>query len=280
MKIHVYAHSIEPGRGGKPELAAALEGFRRHGLEPEVRAISKPGACDLAVCWGVKRRLVYASGRRTLVLERGYVGDRMKTWTSAGFDGLNGLADFRNKPCPDNGYRWNRHHADQMKPRHEQTAAKHVLIMGQVHGDASLRGLKPGLWAREVAAQLILNGHHVAYRPHPLWKSETGLPRVLQLPATMPFAEALDMAKWVVTFNSNAGVLSALAGVPTVAMDTLGGSMAHDVTTRNPLLRPLMPDRTDWAHRLAWAQWTTEELASGDMWEHLKGGMEAQRAVA
>jgi hypothetical protein len=273
MKINVYGNLTRESRIVSPEIMAMVEGLKRHGHEPNLLRVGQAAPCDLAVVWGVKRRREFLSGRRCLVLERGYVGDRMKTWTSAGFDGLNGLADFRNKPCPDAGERWNQHFASEMKPWREG-GGKYVLIMGQVHGDASLRGMRFALWARELAQKLQHKGHHVAFRPHPLFKMDLGLRPLKQLDPRAPMAEALAEAKWVVTFNSNAGVLSVLEGIPTVTLDLKGGSMAHAVTGHVAWDRPPTPDRTEWANRLAWTQWRAEELASGAAWEHLKGGVE------
>jgi hypothetical protein len=36
---------------------------------------------------------------------------------------------------------------------------------------------------------------------------------------------------------------------------------------RAPKLNPVLRER--WAHRLAWCQWTLEEIASGDAWDAL-----------
>ena len=95
-------------------------------------------------------------------------------------------------------------------------------------------------------------------------------PRIENLTGTMD--EALARAKWVVTYNSNAGVLATLAGIPTVTCHR--GAMAWEVTGHDPLVCPPQPDRTAWTNRLAWTQWTDEEIARGDAWDHLRVGME------
>src|SRR5687767_603789 len=97
MRVNVYLRNMTTTTGVSPHVLAAAEGFRRHGIEPAIHTPGDPQPCDLAVCWGVKKKPELASGRRALILERGYIGDRLGVWTSAGYDGLNGYADFCNQ---------------------------------------------------------------------------------------------------------------------------------------------------------------------------------------
>lgn len=267
MKVIFYMRQMRTLEGVSIQLLAAAEGMKRHGITPIMREPGQWGSCDLAVCWGVKRQPEMHSGRRALVLERGYVGDRMNTWTSAGYDGLNGMADFFNDKK--SAARWNKHHKAEMKPWREAKGDL-VVIMGQVPTDASLRGLNFNAWLRETAERLQRAGHRVGFRPHPNHRDTLHVRGVEQLTGTME--EALARAKWVVTYNSNSGVLAVLAGVPTVSCHR--GSMAWEMTGHDPYLMPPTPDRTAWASRLAWTQWSMEELRNGDFWDHLKQGMD------
>jgi hypothetical protein len=70
--------------------------------------------------------------RHYLVMERAYVADRF-TWTSLGFDGLNGRAKF--PQINDGGARWRKHFWPFLKPWKTQLS-KTAVIMGQVRGDA------------------------------------------------------------------------------------------------------------------------------------------------
>lgn len=272
MKVNVYMRDMTTRPGPSEELNAFAEGLRRHGLSPRIRSIGNPAKCDLAVVWGAKRRTEMATGRRFLVLERGYVGDRLTKWTSAGFDGLNGRADFQNGDIT-SPERWKDHHFGEMKPRQPPRKDGYVLILGQVPGDAAILGINFGAWARRVASELIRAGERVAYRPHPNFGTWCNVEGVIHLaPKEVSFDQALAGAKRVVAYNSNGSVLSVLAGIPTVTVDP--GAMAWGVTGHDPLVQPVLADRTLWASRLAWCQWTAEELAAGDAWDHLKGGME------
>lgn len=269
MRVNLYARQMHSEVGVSKQLVAFSKGLERHGIQAEVKLPGHAEKCDLAVCWGVKRRPEMLSGRRALILERGYFGDRMNVWTSAGYDGLNGFADFLNHGKDSARFDAN-YGPDFLKPWRASPKGNLVVIMGQVRGDASLRGMNIELWYRQVAERLQRCGHRVGFRAHPLFRS--AIPNAKCIALTGTLEEALARAKWVVTYNSNSGVEAVVAGVPTVACDP--GSMAWPMTGHDPAAEPPRPDRTAWAARMAWAQWTMEELANGDAWDHLKAGMD------
>lgn len=277
MKVNIYIRnqSARAGGGISPHLLDAREGFRRHGIEAQLVSPMNPQPCDLAVLWGFKKEACIASGRRALIMERGYVGDRMRVWTSIGYDGLNGKADFCNSGM--GAARWEKNFAQFMKPWRGNYDGQYVLVMGQVAGDASLRGVDIGHWYRETCRKISLAGHQVAFRPHPLYRRHLGLPHVAVL-LKGNLDDALSRAKWVVTYNSNSGVDSVLNGVPAVSCDR--GSMAYALTGHDPAMPPPMPDRSGWAANLAWTQWKREEILAGDFWGHLKVGMEGASEAA
>lgn len=123
-----------------------------------------------------------------------------------------------------------------------------------------------GEWLHRTAATLKHAGFQVSYRPHPL---EPGAfcPEDAVL-AEGSLDDALAAADLAVTFNSTAGVEAALAGVSVVALDE--GAMVWDVA-QHGILEPefsvYCPDRTVWADRLAWAQYSFDEVRSGFAWE-------------
>lgn len=238
---------------------AFAEGLRRHGWQAELSTVYRPA--DMVVFWGVRKQDCIAQQRRhgeVCVLERGYVGDRFQ-WTSVSFGGrLNGNAEFRgqiNDPS-----RWEKHFAGLMKPWRRQDG--YALIMGQVLSDMSMRGLAPlKVWA-QAADALRSSGWDVLFRPHPKDRRQTRLRGVSTALGSMD--TALGGAALVVTINSNAGVDAVLAGVPSVTLDE--GAMAWPVTSHE-VGDLVMPDRSAWAHALAWKQWLPEEMASGACWE-------------
>lgn len=277
MKIVIYA----PRQGHQlrhADLFAA--GLKRHGIaaarQPSHCAID----CDLAVFWGHRQTGVmarqHATGGRYLVMERGYLGDRL-AWTSLGYDGLNGRADFCLPDAVD-PERFRRHHAPAMRDWALPGDGRYALLLGQVPTDAALRGVDFLDWCRRAAAEIQAEtGLDVVFRPHPLARHALPVAGTRILAGARSdgtLAAALEGAALAVTWNSNSGVDAVLAGVPTVTMDR--GAMAWPVAAHaiGPAALMQRPDRTDWAARLAWCQWTADEIGNGDAWDRLKIGME------
>lgn len=272
MKVAVFhwqQHAI-------PHLNAFVAGLRRHGIEPECRNLSLlRGAADvdadLAVCWGYRAdgliRRQKETGRHLLVLERGYVGDRMQ-WTSTRFDGLNGRGWC--PPAPDSGERFERYFS--MKPW-DTTTGDLVLLVGQVRWDTATANVDLPAWYTDMVAQArhFWGYLPLVFRPHPNINGRHD--RVSGVPVLRgELDDALERAALVITWNSNVGVLAALAGCPVIAMDE--GSMAWPVASQQMAI-VRTPDRSRWAADLAWSQWRLDELADGLAWEHLASGLES-----
>lgn len=235
------------------------EGLKRRGWSVETSTSWKPA--HLAVLWGVRNRQAIdqqlMNGGEVCILERGYLGDRME-WTSVSFGGgLNGRGRFVMPGGVERDLtRFQEIHPAGCQPW-KWPPRRSAVIMGQVPGDQSIKGLNFAKWVQEVGTRLKHAGWHVSFRPHP--------GAVQNMAGSFPVAvgknltEALAMTDLAVTFNSNSGVDAVLAGVPTVAMDE--GSMVRAVAAHD--IAVVTPDRTEWAARLAWCQYSREELASG-----------------
>lgn len=250
---HVYA---------APRLDAFAEGLERHGITAD----ASPGDCDLLVVWGVaSNRLLIEQqrkqGRDVLVMEHGYLGDRTE-FTSCGFNGLNGHADFAVNQMPDDRFNV---HKKLLKPWRKKGSGKYAVIMGQVPGDAALAGVDFKSWVHETADWFAINMPDIptVYRQHPNGRFRIETPELAG-----ELSSCLLRAEMVVTWNSNSGVDAALAGVPTIAIDA--GSMARDVAAHDLTISPPRPDRKEWLNNLSYCQWTTAEIARGDTWDHLK----------
>ena len=112
-------------------------------------------------------------------------------------------------------------------------------------------------------------GYEPVFRPHPRYPQQ--FVKFNRLNGSL--SEALGLAKMVVTYNSNSGVDAVLAGVPTVTYDE--GAMAWDVTSHN-VGYLVTPERNEWCYRMAYTQWSPEEISNGEAWEHLKGVIQWQ----
>lgn len=243
---------------------AFAEGLRRRGWQARVEPNYM--AADLVVMWGVRREETIAAqkaaGGQVCILERGYMGDRFQ-WTSVSFGGgLNGYGEFRG-PHHD-GTRFERLFADLMRP-YDPPQDGYALIMGQVPGDMSIRNANIDQWYDRTATALAKFGWQTRFRPHPLAGRRGGRQGGGHLnQASGELCEALAGAGVVVTFNSNSGVDAALYGRPVIAFDR--GSMVYEIAGHQ-VDEIVMPDRTAWAHALAWKQWTKAEMATGECME-------------
>jgi hypothetical protein len=258
MKVVIVAN---PGAQHQQRHAAAMaEGLKRHGIDATIQRSPLMAGARVAVCWGWRMgQQLRRAGRDVLVMERGYLGDRF-SWTSLGWNGLNGRAKFVTPD--DGGERFRRHFA--LKPW--RTGGEYALIAGQVPGDMSLSGRDLAPWYAEAAQQARAYGLPVRFRQHP--EAERLGHRANSVPgasaAAGSLADALAAAAVLITFNSNTSVDAVVAGVPTVTADQ--GAMAWRVSGHTVGDRAT-PDREAWAARLAWCQWSMDEIRDGRAWE-------------
>jgi hypothetical protein len=232
---------------------------------------------DIAVVFGVYKSRIRKSWSRgkifrqqrenkkdVIVLETGYVnrGDGETHHYAAGFNGLNGRSDFRNKSSGTE--RWDKLGV-QLKP---YSRGNKVLLCGQVPWDASVENSDHKAWIQETAQKLkTITTRPIVFRPHPL----VPLAKIhgLEHSEGKPLAEDLRDAHCVVTYNSNSGVDALIEGKPVFAFDE--GSMVWDLSNKNlaDIEEPKCPDRKQWAANLAYAQWTPAEMSAGHTWRHL-----------
>ncbi|MFO7971577.1 MAG: hypothetical protein R6U40_07485 [Desulfobacterales bacterium] len=264
LNIKIYQRQFQP-HAGKP-ATAFISGLKRHGLTAEWLHQTRYKPCDLAVIWGVRFPHIIQGqkecGGDYLVIERGYFRDRM-AYCSLGFNGLNGRAEFLAKDMPPK--RWFHH---GVKIEKWKTGGDYILLMGQVEGDQSLNGKNIRHWYERVMTRVKeLTDMPVYYRPHPQSRRFVGRLRCAGY-KTDSLEESLSGAMCAITYNSNSGVDAVLNGVPVIAMDR--GSMAWDVAQHEITMDMYLPDRMQWLFDLAYKQWTLEEIANGEAWDHLK----------
>ena len=273
MSIRVYL-------SGNPVHDRVLEAFYE-GIEGEKQLVRnwdyRPS--DIAVIFGVYKSKVPQSFPRgqvfqrqrqknldVIVLETGYInrGDGENHHYAAGFNGLNGRADFKNKNMPDDRVK---KLGVELKPWKEPGGS--VVVCGQVPWDASVEGTDHPKWCQATVEKLRdYTDRRIVFRPHPLARNAMK-PLWGCVTSADPFIEDLKTAHAVVTFNSNSGVEALLAGVPMFAADQ--GSMCWGIANKSLMSIdvPNRPDREQWLNDLCYAQWTLDEMKSGDAWRHL-----------
>ena len=262
MRFTVIASTRSPHQVSHQSLMAA--GLKAHGIPVDMASCALPQN-RYAACWGWRHgKSIRESGSEVLVMERGYLGDRFR-WTSLGWNGLNGNADFCNADCSDD--RWLKYWRPGMKEWN--ASGEYALIVGQVPGDAALGGLDPYAWAQSIVGEAAKKYGRVLFRPHPLAKVRRNLSGAETTEHTLQ--EDLAGASVVITFNSNTAVDAVMMGKPAVSCDK--GSMAYAVTSHS-IAEPLYTgDREDWGRKIAYAQWLPDEIKSGEALRHLLRGM-------
>lgn len=230
---------------------AFREGLRRIGYEPTTQA-HVPTEKDILLVWNRRRtdealiRSCESRGARVVVAENGYLG------TDESGGKLFALALGHHSgagwwPVGD-GSRWKRLGIEVKPWRHD---GEHVLVFGQRNiGEFGVAA--PEGWG-EAAFDAVrrLTCRKVKLRPHP------GVAR------TDPYDD-LRGAWAAVTWSSGAALKALVAGYPVfhALRDWIGGPAANPWP--GDIESPNLPDRLPMLERLAWAQWTRAEIASGE----------------
>ena len=236
--------------------SALCAGLKLYGID-SITSIG-PSSTKHVACWGWRQgKILRDAGHEVLVMERGYIGNRFSL-SSLAWNGLNGYGEFPNIENCDSARFDN---VATLKPwKHD---GEYVLIMGQVPGDASLRGRNLMPWYESVAVLAAdFYGLPVLFRPHPvaIKRGARQQPRHTQVCRADSLEKSMSKAAVVITYNSNSAVDAVLAGVPTIAYDA--GSMAYPVTAHS-IGELVRPDRQQWANDLAWCQWSIDEIRDG-----------------
>lgn len=248
-----------PNATHQVEAANALQsGFKIHGIESNIIQFASKSPHKNIACWSWHNgKRLYDDGKTVLVMERSYIGDRFH-YISLGFNGLNGHAIFP-KYKDDGGKRF-REIGGKIKTW--KKTGQYILILGQVQNDASLQGKDISKWYRDIAKQASeAHGLPVYFRPHPEAARRRGYLSVNGMENIGgDLQSCLDGALFTIAFNSNSCLDSIMSGIPCYAGDK--GTMAYDLCMKD-IRNIIYPEREDVLHRIAWTQWTPQEIASG-----------------
>lgn len=235
------------------------DGLRRAGFEVRLSNVGKK-PCDVLVIWNrhganhILAQRYEQAGRAVLVAENGYVGE------DADGHHLFALALGHHNgaglwPCRlDDGARFDRLGL-AMAPWCDHGDGGDVLLLPQ-RGMGPMGVAMPHRWPRDAGTQAAANSRRrVRLRPHP---SSVRLPT--------PLADDLSTAAVAYTWGSSAGIKALIAGVPVVYdfPAWIGGTAG--IFGPAGLRKPRGDDvsRRGMLARLAWAQWSVSELASGE----------------
>lgn len=239
---------------------------------------------DVAVMVGLRahtREVVdayRAAGRRTIVLDKGAIRVRNASdYVRVYLDGGSSLAYLmRERRPPD---RWEALQIDAARPR-RTSRSHHVLYANnsqKVH-DYWRLGSADELTERTFALMRRMAPRRpMVFRPKPRAMDFREVEDVRTSVKPETIEDALENCHVLVTYTSHCSVNAVLAGVPVVA---LGPNPAAPIAGKylEQILDPPVPDeaaRDQWLFNMAYAQWTEDELASGEAWEFIRGEIEA-----
>lgn len=234
---------------------AFCDGLRACGYEIGP-AQPRPSRGDLLLIWNrygpgdAMARRYEAAGATVVVAENGYLG---REWNGGHWYSLAVGWNAGAGRWPVGGLE----RAAMFPVEPWRTGGDYVLVLAQ-RGIGSPPVAQPSNWYKRAAVDLERMGHRVVIRGHPGAKQHN----------ESLYAQ-LAGASFAVTWASGAGVKALLYGVPVFhGMPAWIGSAAAR-PFRKPLDEPFRGDRGDFLSRLAWAQWSVEEIGSGHAFRHL-----------
>ena len=210
-----------------------------------------------------------------VVLEVG--GIKRNETFKVGINGVNREADFANQTF--DGERWKKLNIE-LKPW--RSTGDTIIICGQHHRSHQWRNNPTmNLWFEQQINEIRKHTDRpIVIRPHPRnptgfdiskWKNVTKvLPqRDYNTVDDTDFKETLKQAWAVVNYSSNPAMMSVFNGIPVFVSEQ---SLCYDVgnTSLSNINNPAMPDRSNWANKLAYTEWTTEEIKQGLPWQIIK----------
>ncbi len=173
----------------------------------------------------------------------------------------------------------------------------HILLFLQLPGDASLRGANIYSWALDSIQKIrAKTDRPIVIRTHPLHNikdtdefykllADIFLEKIQNISVsfgkTTPLDTDLASAFCTVAYSSGSSIDSILKGIPAITVDP--GNFAYDISS-NYLDDIITPKKevpgvvTNWLSRLAYSQWSIEEMSNGTAWNHLRPLIEIQLA--
>lgn len=232
-----------------------------------------PPFCHLVISNGFRNpardasEYLLSKGVNTFVYDLGYI-NRSDTKNKEGYYqlGLNRIGWTPDFKCPPDRFEKLGVRIPEVKDNGSDT----VLVCAQKFNDGQ-HGMSAGQmkqYMADLCKKVRLMGYNVIFRSHP--KSPFELEGFKSSTGTLK--EDMDRSRFVVTYNSTAGVEALLNGTPAVPM----AEDAHyrcvstpGVGPEEPLQLPTKEALEDYFHRLAYSQWKLTEYADGYPYEFL-----------
>jgi len=281
MRIEV--HTQHGPLNSKPIFDAFIKSLNKAG---EQVYIDKEANADVAVIWSVLWRgrmqgyqriwnKFRSAGKPVIVLEVG--GLRRNKTFKIGINGINRDADFANQKFDDKRWPLFEHELRPWNPTGEI-----IVICGQHDSSEQWRGLpKMSTWiAQQINEIRRYTTRPILVRPHPrnqIHFNEKDFKNVkIRLPKRdyrtyddTDFKATLERTWAVVNHSSNPAMEAVIRGIPVFVSES---SLCHDVGNISlaDINTPAMPNRHNWANKLAYTEWFEDEIEQGLPWARIK----------
>ena len=278
--MHLIFYGSLHKRREKAICIALSEGAARHGDKIEGRPRSTyKGPVDMkadgAIAFGVKTGREFFDrhlkrGQSTLLIDKGYVARAshyriVADGTAETWFGLDNMPDDRWKAL-----------GIELRQRKRHGADRPIIIAGSSAKYHRFAGIKePNAWAKKIVKDIHKSEpeRKIIYRPKPSWHEAQDIKGAHFSRAPQKLEEILPGAEYLITHGSAAAADAIIEGVRAIC---LGDSIArpvscHEIVRSKAVKFPAEKDRRAWAARLAYCQWTLEEMRSGEAWDHIRG---------
>lgn len=254
--------------------------------------------CDVAVILGswkardkahhVIRTSVATESKCFVVIETALLGRRVFQPNSHHRIGVNGYLNNAGKFYTENCNTDRLHDLGINWSGWQNDHDGNILLLLQLPGDASLRGINVYDWAVWAVTKIRQHTDRpIRVRTHPSHNPKEGDEFhqfvyemamagnnniSFSLGKNTTLAQELSQSFCTVAFSSGSSIDSILAGVPTIACDP--ANFAFEVSSNyieeieNPR-KSSAPTILQWLSNLAYSQWTTDEMRNGTAWYHL-----------
>lgn len=280
MKISVFPESCSIA--GRPVMEAFIKSLKKDNQELIVDTIGGDIAVIWSILWGGRMKqneyiwnTYRAKKKNVIVLEVGAL-DRNQTW-KVGINGINRDAKWIEP------YGETRHNLT-LKPWKKD--GEHIIVCGQHGLSEQWKGLPPmDEWMLSICRKITLHSNRrIILRPHPRFPvspdyikefSNVLIAKPKRVEGTyddFDFDETLENAWAVVNHSSGPAISAVISGVPVfVGRSSLAYDVGLGITDLDRIENPEYPtNREEWLNKISYTEWTTEEIASGVVWEKLK----------
>lgn len=281
MKISV--HTEHGPINSKPIFEKFIKSLRAAG---ENIRVDEDTNADVAVIWSVLWRgkmqgyksiwdRFRNSGRPVVVIEVG--GLKRNDSFKIGINGINRDADFANQEFDEKRWPLFGHTLKPWNPTGDI-----IVICGQHDASEQWKGLpRMSLWIEKQINEIRkYTTRPILVRPHPRNVIQFKENKFSNVKVRLPkrdyttyddtdFRATLERTWAVVNHSSNPAMEAVIRGIPVFVSES---SLCHDVGNINlsEINTPAMPNRHNWANKLAYTEWFPDEIEKGLPWDRIK----------